>query len=107
MAAGMRHTRTLMGALGLALSGCGTGVTGGDATTDTSAAKRTYESPGGLSGLELGSAESGAAEITSFDPGAFAVATSTTEEAGINPAEFEEDPPPPPPRHPPRRSPGE
>lgn len=90
----------LVAAVGAVVSGCGAGVGSSGTKTDT-AAKRTYESAGGTSGLDMGTGDAGAAVLSSFDPGAFARTTSTPDEETINPADHDatgsEPPPPPPP----------
>ncbi len=100
------------------LAGCvmemptnGTEDEDGASGESTVAAKSEYTSAGGTSGLAIGSAESGAAQLSSFDPGAFVLSTQAdveSESDGLSePAEFDggapppNNPPPPPPNNPP------
>ncbi len=108
-----RHPSSLIGGwfVGLAvfLAGCGQlGLTrapeeddgavtdGTDPNPTDSTASKAYVSPGGTAGLSIGTAESGAAALASFDPGAFVLANSAGSEGSVTPAQTEPPPPPPP-----------
>ena len=67
-------------------------------TTDTTNAK-SYVSPGGTAGLNIGTADTGVAVLATFDPGAFVQASAATDSSAddsIGPAQTEPPPPPPP-----------
>jgi hypothetical protein len=82
--------------------------TNADATSDA-VAKQSFESAGGTSDLAIGTSDIGAAALTSFDPGAFVLASSsaaTSDDDLLAPAEFDGGGAPPPAAPPPPPSDG-
>lgn len=82
-----------------------TGTDGTETNTDTdsspSAAAKSFVSPGGTAGLQIGTTETGVAALSGFDPGAFVLASASSAETessddGVAPAQLEPPPPPPP-----------